>query len=598
MSAVLQTVPVSIVRISKKPNSKYFYMLDRYDSQPVRLVGVLGLVSLSFSLVGFINFLRISPEVCALFAPIVVIVTLYQLANNILMAQYPGFDIRKHYRLITAYRQRTPNLPKVAVFIPAAGEDVQIVRATVKAAMKIVYAPYAVFILDDSQEALYRDIAASLGCEYLRRDDVGNNKKAGNMNYALQCLDGFQQVLVLDADFKPRPEILNELLPYSGEDIGIVQSPQHFPLTDNVHRRSKIEYGAAYIQQDFYRITQVARDKFNAAICVGTNALYNVEAIRQVGGWEGVGTPKGWAHSEDVYTGLKILHTTNAEGERYKIKYIPVQLAEGFCPDNHYSFYKQQNRWCTGSIQLLFSCKTLFSRKLSLSQRLIYGSNSLYYYYTIALLISPLYLLVITLLNTTIEWKYTFFFLPSLLTNLCIGPILLRKQYRPIATTLVILSNAYTFLQALYLLIRHNPLGWEASGVKQNGRSLHFTKFKLTAYLTVMLLYVPTFGAIFLNNKLTFGPSILLVAAFLVSFATQLGFLYYILIGGIIDRKRLYTDRKFFAAIFMTATIVVVGVLGFRYHKSYHVTFGKHDVIKLVKQTDPSRATITSQPKH
>jgi hypothetical protein len=196
-----------------------------------------------------------------------------------------------------------------------------------------------------------------------------------------------------------------------------------------------------------------------------------------------------------------------------------------------------------------------------------------------------LYLLVIALLNNNVEWKYTFFFLPSLFTTLLINPFLLRKPFRPLATSLVILSNAYTFLQALYLLIRKRPLGWEASGVKQGGNSSHFTSFKLTAYINFLLLYVFTFGVILLNDKLEIGPSMLIVAIFLTSFVAHLGFLYYTLLWGITDRKHMYTDRKFFAAILMTIIVAATGVFGFRYHTEYNIAFGKHDTLTLVKKS-------------
>jgi cellulose synthase/poly-beta-1,6-N-acetylglucosamine synthase-like glycosyltransferase len=574
---------------AKSLSSKYFYALDSRDARVVKLVGVLGLGSLFFAILGFLNFLRISPVILVVFSPILTVITLYNLIQFALMVLYPGFDIREHRRKVAAFKAAAVP-PRVAVFVPAAGEDIAIVRETIMAALAIDYPDCKVFLLDDSKNAVYKGLAEELGCVYVRRKVVGLDKKAGNMNHALHRVDGYDWVLILDADFKARPEILRELVPYTADDVGIVQSPQHFPMNRDVHKRSKIEYGAAYIQQDFYRITQVSRDRFGAAICVGTNALYNVKAVRQVGGWEGVGASKGWGHSEDVNTGLKIINTHNADGNRYWIKYVPIQLAEGYCPDTHYTFYKQQNRWCTGSMQLLFSGKTLFSRALSVSQRLIYGSSSLYYYATICVLLSPAYLLTITLLNNQPQWKYTFYFLPSVMTNLVIAPFLLRKQYRPLAAGLVVLSNAYTFLQALYLLIRQRPLGWEASGVKQAGRSTHFTQFKLSAYACFLLLYITTFGALLLNDKLRFGPSIIIIGVFFSSLFAHIGFLYYMLVVDN-DKDKRYKDRKFYAAVAMAVLLVAVGTLGYAYHTTYHVGFGKDDIITFEKQHGPVSGT-------
>ena len=433
-------------------------------------------------------------------------------------------------------------------------------------------------MLDDSKEGIYGGICKELGVSYIRRPNIGQHQKSGNLNYALQTLEGYDWFLVLDADFKARPEMLGEMVPYAASDVSIVQTPQHFPLTKEVCRRSKIEYGAGLIQQDFYRLLQVARNKFGAAICVGTNALYNVEALKKVGGFEGVNAKRGWGHSEDVYTGLKTIHAVNAVGKRYRIEYLPVQLAEGYCPDKHHSFYKQQNRWCTGSIQLLFTRKTMFSSMHTLSQRIIYASNGLYYYYTIAMLATPLYLLTLTLIDRPSAWRYTVLFLPMLVTNLVITPFMLRRPRQPLAVGLVTLSNAYTFMHAVLLLIRRRPLGWVATGIQGGSKSTHFTQFKLLATLTFAVLYLPAFGAIVLDDKPQFGPNVFILIAFFVAFALHLIFIYYILIVNGNKAKRLY-DRKFYTAIAISLAVVGIAVAGVGFHGRYAVTFSKKSLI-------------------
>lgn len=396
-------------RVKKTTNSKYFYALDGRDSRTVRFTAFLGLVSLGFLVAGYLNFVRISLWVGALFGPLFLLIVLYYLIQYGLLVQYPGFDIDQHRKKVAWFkrRMRFAGTPAIAVLIPAAGEDVEIVQQTLQSAQSIDYPSYKVFMLDDSKDGIYAEVCSELGVGYVRRPNIGQHQKSGNLNYALHTLEGYDWMLVLDADFKARPEILYEMTPYATDDVSIVQTPQHFPLTNEVYKRSKIEYGAGLIQQDFYRLLQVARNKFGAAICVGTNALYNAEALKKVGGFEGVNAKRGWGHSEDVYTGLKTIHAVNAAGKRYRIEYLPVQLAEGFCPDKHHSFYKQQNRWCTGSVQLLFTRKTLFSPTHSLAQRIIYASNGLYYYYTMAMLATPLYLLVLTLFDRQSSWRYT-----------------------------------------------------------------------------------------------------------------------------------------------------------------------------------------------
>jgi cellulose synthase/poly-beta-1,6-N-acetylglucosamine synthase-like glycosyltransferase len=37
----------------------------------------------------------------------------------------------------------------------------------------------------------------------------------------------------------------------------------------------------------------------------------------------------------------------------WKLKYMPINLAIGMCPDTPKAFFSQQNRWCMGSTTLL-----------------------------------------------------------------------------------------------------------------------------------------------------------------------------------------------------------------------------------------------------
>lgn len=583
-----------MLRIKKNRQEKYFYALDSHDSRLVRLLGVLGITSLFFVILGYYQFLHISPLLAALFTPALLIISLYYFVQYLLLAMYPGFDLQRHKQKVTDYWHRAEqadSAPRVAVFIPAAGESVAIVEGTVKAATKIDYPNYRVFVLDDSKEAIYKSLTSGLAVGYIRRPNVGVGKKAGNMNYALARLRGYDQILVLDADFQARPEILRELVPYTGDDVGIVQSPQHFPLDQEAHSRSKIEYGAAYIQQDFYRITQVARNKFGAAICVGTSALYNLEALKRVGGYEGVGQPRGWAHSEDVHTGLKMLNYYNAADKRYKLRYVPIQLAKGSCPDTHHSFYKQQNRWATGSMQLMLSGKTLFSSRLSIPQRLIYGSNSLYYFYTMTVLLSPLYLLALALSDHPSSWAFTLYFIPSLIFKYLLEPYVLRKQRAPLATSLVVLSNAYTFLQALVLLLIRRPLGWEATGTKSSKKSSHFTWFKLTAATAFVVLYILTLGVLIMNDRFQIGPSMFIVCLFLIAFLSHLTFLFYTLIIGS-EKRHLWTDRKLY--IMMLLFVISISVVGLSsmYRARYDIALtGDH--VSLIKQRPYDNSTGT-----
>ena len=79
--------------------------------------------------------------------------------------------------------------------------------------------------------------------------------------------------------------------------IAIVQTPQFF--RDSA-AQTWIENSAGAIQEVFYRSIQVARDRFGAAICVGTSAVYRRAALEPQGG------PTLIPYAEDVHTGLDV----------------------------------------------------------------------------------------------------------------------------------------------------------------------------------------------------------------------------------------------------------------------------------------------------
>ena len=52
-------------------------------------------------------------------------------------------------------------------------------------------------------------------------------------------------------------------------------------------------------------------------------------------------------HSEDLHTGFD-LHRMG-----WRLRYLPVALSTGICPDNIVAFLNQQYRWCSGTMSLL-----------------------------------------------------------------------------------------------------------------------------------------------------------------------------------------------------------------------------------------------------
>ncbi len=261
----------------------------------------------------------------------------------------------------------------VDVFVTTYGEDVEVVRRTVDAAVRM-RGWHTVWVLDDGDSDEVRDVAAELGARYVRRAS-SSGAKAGNVNHALTLARG-ELFAILDADFVPSPEFLEETVPFFvDDDVALVQTPQTYRNLDTIVSR-----GAAYMQAVFYRFIQPGRNRFNAAICVGTNVVFRRSAVDEIGGMYSD------SKSEDVWTSL-LLHERG-----WRSVYIPTVLAVGETPETIEAYSKQQLRWATGGFEILLThWPWRRSRRLTLDQRLQYTVTATHYLTGIA----PLLLLLV-----------------------------------------------------------------------------------------------------------------------------------------------------------------------------------------------------------
>ncbi|CAN0407582.1 unnamed protein product, partial [Laminaria digitata] len=108
------------------------------------------------------------------------------------------------------------------------------------------------------------------------------------------------------------------------------------------------------------------QDRFNGSVCVGSCGLYRRAAVEPFGGVAAI------SHSEDMYTGFKMTEIG------YKIKYLPLCLAMGTCPDEPRSFFMQQYRWCMGSATLVLE-DGFWSANISKLHKICFINGLLYY---------------------------------------------------------------------------------------------------------------------------------------------------------------------------------------------------------------------------
>ena len=217
------------------------------------------------------------------------------------------FDLAAHQTRIAAWRPAS--YPRLDIFLPVCGEPLEVLRNTWTAVSDLVAVYQGVaqpYVLDDGASDEAQAMAAEFGFEYIRRPDLPEGKKAGNLRYAFARTDA-ELIVIFDADFAPRRDFLAELLPYLDDpEVAIVQSPQYFRTSPH---QNWIENAAGSVQEVFYRAIQTARNRFDAAVCVGTSAVYRRVALEPFGGPDADSVRRGRAHRpgrppERLVTGL------------------------------------------------------------------------------------------------------------------------------------------------------------------------------------------------------------------------------------------------------------------------------------------------------
>lgn len=371
-----------------------------------------------------------------------------------------GFSLHEHQRLMASWRPLW--YPSVDVFLPVCGEPVEVIRNTwnhVALMSRHYRGAVNVYVLDDSGSAELKTMARDFGFAYAERPFRGWLKKSGNLLYGFKISKG-EFILLLDADFAPRYDLLDETLPYmhAFPDVGIVQTPQFFRVLDE---QTWVERGAGAVQELFYRSIQASRARKNGAICVGSCAIYRRAALTHNDGMSLA------EHSEDMRTGFDLQRIG------WRLLYLPIALSTGNCPDNILAYFNQQYRWCSGTVSLLGD-RIFWRTRLPLYTRLCYLSGFVYYMYSTALVfVLPALAALMLLLSPGIfQLQYMIYMLPVLVYGSVIYPAWHQSPYRLEAWAVKVISGwAYVF--TFWDVVRRKRKGWQPSGsekTKQDGK--------------------------------------------------------------------------------------------------------------------------------
>ncbi len=358
-----------------------------------------------------------------------------------------SFDLTEHEARVKAWQPRT--YPGVDIFLPICGEPIEVLANTWTGVLDLIeaYPGHAqAFVLDDGPSDDAAEVAPTFGFTYVRRPNLREHKKAGNLNYAFERTTG-DHVVIFDADFRPRPDFLAETLPYmANQGVGIVQTPQFFRVSP---RQAWVERAASPTLEVFYRAVQVSRDRFGSALCVGSNAVYRRAALEPCRGFTEI------PYAEDSHTGLDMRYYG------YQLTYVPVPLAAGICPSTLDAFMRQQYRWCCGATSLVWT-NHMWRVAMPLKARLPYLAGWLWNLTTgLRTLILPLIPITLLLfLPGEIRLRNAILLIPAVITSSVLYPLWHNAPYSPRIWPLTI-AVGWAQVLAIWDYSRGKVMSWQ-----------------------------------------------------------------------------------------------------------------------------------------
>jgi cellulose synthase (UDP-forming) len=393
--------------------------------------------------------MEISHPILAIFCLFTIVYAGYQLLSLPVNFGGRGFDLSGHVLRVRAWRPAS--FPDVDIYLPICGEPTTVLRNTWTGVFELVHAYPGVaraFVLDDGPSDEAAAMSEAFGFAYLRRPNTREYRKAGNLNHAFGRTRA-PFLVVFDADFRPRADFLAETLPYLDDPtVGIVQTPQFFRVSRG---QTWVERAAGPTLEVFYRVVQVSRNRFDSALCVGSNAVYRRAALAPTGGFTLI------PYAEDSHSGL------DARYNGYRLAYLPVPLAAGICPASLDAFMRQQYRWCCGATSLIWT-NHMWRVPMPRLGRLPYIAGWLWNLLTgLRTLMLPLIpVVLLAYLPGEIRLRNALLLVPVVLTSVVLYPLWHNSPYGPRSWSLA-LAVGWAQVLGIWDFARHRVMSWTPS---------------------------------------------------------------------------------------------------------------------------------------
>ncbi|OGN61084.1 MAG: cellulose synthase [Chlamydiae bacterium RIFCSPHIGHO2_12_FULL_27_8] len=260
--------------------------------------------------------------------------------------------------------------PSVAVLIPSYHEPIKMLEDTLICTYNLTYQNRSIFLLDDTrydkydseeekQKLLkYREeidnLCKTVKVDIFRRkwrgakagiindflDFCQNKPKEGFefFNFSEKKFEKPKYLAVFDADQNPYYDFIEPLIYQleKNQKLAFIQTPQYYTnFMDN-----KVANAASLQQSVFYEYICVGKSEKNAMFCCGTNVIFRIDALIDVGGFDEKSV------TEDFATSFKFLL------RGWQTKYYGKVAAFGLGPEDLGEYFKQQYRWSLGTLGL------------------------------------------------------------------------------------------------------------------------------------------------------------------------------------------------------------------------------------------------------
>jgi cellulose synthase/poly-beta-1,6-N-acetylglucosamine synthase-like glycosyltransferase len=236
-------------------------------------------------------------------------------------------------------------LPRITVQLPVYNE-LYVIRRLLRSVAALDYPRdlLEIQVLDDSSDDTVRVAAeeiAQLQAEgiqihHLRRPDrIGY--KAGALAYGMKRATG-ELLLIFDADFVPRPDLLRQILPYVADpEVGMVQVRwDHLNAEYSLLARiQSISLDGHFVIEHDARAKNGLFFNFN-----GTAGMWRKACIEDAGGWQ----------HDTLTEDLDLSYRAQLKG--WKFVFLRDVTCPSELPIDMKSFKSQQYRWVKGSVQV------------------------------------------------------------------------------------------------------------------------------------------------------------------------------------------------------------------------------------------------------